>query len=67
MTRACTHVRWPAAAGFVLACASTPDPEEEGQTDIGGTSAWDDPGGSTSGGPGGSGDFARQIISQSGV
>lgn len=32
-----------AAASFVLACASTPDPEE-GQTDIGGTSSWDDPG-----------------------
>lgn len=43
------------AAGFMLACASTPDPEEEGQTDIGGSSSWNDPGGGISGEPGGSG------------
>ncbi len=40
-----TSIAAVAAASLVLACASTPDPETEGQTDIGGSSSWDDPGG----------------------
>jgi len=39
------------ATGLALACASTPQ-EENGQTDLGGGSSWQEPGGSSGGGSG---------------
>jgi len=55
-----TSIAMISAVGFVLACASTPDPESEGETDLGGSS-WQDPGSmGSSGGRDGGGSGAMQ-------